>query len=261
MYPVPMAPAPRLRIFSYLPNPRVWKSVIAARLGGVDLEIRGAPPAELAEWLWDFDARPLTPEERSDGTHVVEARRGFRGKLHKTPEFLEANPFGTVPVAFSPDGTGIFESNSMLRAVARLGTSDPPLYGTDVFEASRIDSFLDVSLTFGRDTQIYLLALGRSDLDPAIRDRALEATEVYLGGIERALSPDRAALVGRGITLADISFACELALFSRERLQADDPIFHPALAETYPRALAHFERLCAHEAFKPELGPYMAKLG
>jgi hypothetical protein len=32
-----------LRIFSYLPNPRVWKATIAARFCGVDVEIRGAP--------------------------------------------------------------------------------------------------------------------------------------------------------------------------------------------------------------------------
>ena len=28
-----------LKIFSYLPNPRVWKAQIAAVLGGVDLEV------------------------------------------------------------------------------------------------------------------------------------------------------------------------------------------------------------------------------
>jgi len=31
-----------LRIFSYLPNPRIWKATIAARLTRVALEIRGA---------------------------------------------------------------------------------------------------------------------------------------------------------------------------------------------------------------------------
>jgi hypothetical protein len=36
-----------VRIFSYLPNPRVWKAVIAARIGGVALEVRGAAGAEV----------------------------------------------------------------------------------------------------------------------------------------------------------------------------------------------------------------------
>ncbi len=111
-----------LRIFSYLPNPRIWKATIAARLSGVDLEVRGAKPSELTNWLWDFDARPLSAEEK--GAYASAARKGrvgFKGgSLIKSDAFLSANPFGTVPAAFSPDGTtGVFESNSIMRAVAR----------------------------------------------------------------------------------------------------------------------------------------------
>src|SRR5215813_8192980 len=122
--------APALRIFSYLPNPRLAKAAIAARLCGVTLEIRGARPAELAGWLWDFDARPLAEDERASDTTARAARTGFAGTLHKTDAFLEAHPFGNVPAAFSPDGkVGIFESNAIARAVARLGESRFPLYG------------------------------------------------------------------------------------------------------------------------------------
>ncbi|HSZ21530.1 MAG TPA: hypothetical protein VK782_00240, partial [Candidatus Sulfotelmatobacter sp.] len=143
-----------LRIFSYLPNPRIWKATIAARLSGVDVEIRGSSPKELRSWLWDFDARPLSG---SEPTSARTGKVGFTGTLHKTDAFMEAHPFGTVPAAFSADGkTGIFESNSIMRAVARLGESRFPLYGRDAYEASRIDSFLDVSLVFARDSQIYL---------------------------------------------------------------------------------------------------------
>jgi hypothetical protein len=107
---------PALRIFSYLPNPRVAKATIAARLCGVAIEVRGAPPRELANWLWDFDARPLEGENAPAGT-VREGRTGFAGTLHKTDAFLSAHPFGAVPAAFSPDGRiGVFESNSIARA-------------------------------------------------------------------------------------------------------------------------------------------------
>ena len=93
----------QLRIFSYLPNPRIWKATIVARLAGVDLDLRGASPKELSSWLWDFDARPFSA---ADGTEAseVSGHAGFQGKLHKTAAFLEAHPFGTVPAAFSPDG-------------------------------------------------------------------------------------------------------------------------------------------------------------
>jgi hypothetical protein len=165
-----------LRIFSYLPNPRIWKATIAARLCGVKVEIRGAKPAELKDWLWDFDARPLSDADRSEGKPRA-GRIGFKGgSLFKTEAFLAAHPFATVPAAFSPDGaTGIFESNSIMRAVARIGATRSKLYGRNPYEASRIDSFLDASLVFARDSQIYLLALRDPDFAADIHARAGEA--------------------------------------------------------------------------------------
>jgi glutathione S-transferase len=256
-----------LRIFSYLPNPRLAKATIAARLCGVELEIRGAPPRELAGWLWDFDAGPLAGGEPEAGTARA-ARTGFGGTLHKTDAFLAAHPFGTVPAAFSPDGgIGIFESNSILRAVARLGAANAKLYGHDAYSASRIDSFLDASLVFARDAQVYLLKLGSGRIKPPTHERARIARDGYLGGIEQALAPDRAFLAGDRLSLADIGFATELALFSAERAHGKvlaeaglEPLFGDALHASFPRALAHFGRLCAHPAFAPDLGPYLAKL-
>lgn len=53
-----------LRIFSYLPNPRIWKATIAGRLSGVDVELRSTKPKDLSGWLGDFDAYPLTDADR-----------------------------------------------------------------------------------------------------------------------------------------------------------------------------------------------------
>lgn len=261
--------APALRLFSYLPNPRLAKATIAARLCGVEVEIRGAPPPELPGWLWDFDARPLVPGEGEGDTATARtARAGFRGRLHKTDAFLDANPFGTVPCAFSPDGAvGIFESNSMLRAVARLGHAQRNLYGDDPYTAARIDSFLDVSLVFARDGQRYLLALGAGEMDEVLHAQVRDALETWLGGIDRALAPDRQHLVGDDLTLADICFATELTLFSAERASGAKlaaaglpALFGDGLRASFPRALSHFDRLCAHPDFAPDLGPYLAKL-
>jgi glutathione S-transferase len=259
-----------LRIFSYLPNPRIWKATIAARLCGVDIEVRGSSPRELQDWLWDFDARPLEEADRDRAKDVERiGHTGFKGgRLFKTDAFLDAQPFGTVPAAFSPDGrTGIFESNSIMRAVARLGESRFPLYGRDAYEASRIDGFLDASLVFARDAQIYLLAFRNETVAPDIHARAKEAFATYLGGIEQALQPDRRFLVGEDVTLADICFVAELALFSNERtrgkvLEASglEPIFGPSRVSTFPRATAHFARLADHPAFAPDVRPYLDKL-
>src|SRR6202044_1522630 len=188
-----------LRIFSYLPNPRVWKATIAARFSGVDVEVRGASGKELQDWLWDYDARPLAEQERQSLSSLARTGRvGLTGaKLFKTDAFLEAQPFGNVPAAFGPDGKiGIFESNSIMRAVARLGEATFPLYGRDAYEASRIDSFLDVSLVFARDSQIYLLSLVDGSISPEIHARMHDGFAVYLSGINQALSSGREFLVG-----------------------------------------------------------------
>jgi elongation factor 1-gamma len=259
-----------LRIFSYLPNPRVWKAIIAARFCGVDVEIRGASGKELRDWLWDYDARPLAEQERRSLSSLVRTGRvGLTGaKLFKTDAFLHAQPFGNVPAAFGPDGTiGIFESNSIMRAVARLGQATFPLYGQDAYEASRIDSFLDVSLVFARDSQIYLLALSDGTVDAATHARAKQAFAIYASGLEQALSPQRQTLVGDGISLADICFAAELALFMNEYARASqlnqrglDKILHVGVRNEYPLVFAHFDRLVDHEHFRPDLKPYVEKL-
>ena len=257
-----------LRIFSYLPNPRIWKATIAARLCGIEVEVRGASLKELASWLWDFDARPLANNEQVVSKDVQVGKVGFQGtNLHKTSAFMDAHPFGAVPAAFSPDGkTGIFESNSIMRAVARLGESRFPLYGRDAYEASRIDSFLDASLVFARDAQIYLLSLLNGTVSTETHARACDGFAVYAAGINQALSPDREFLVGDNITIADICFVAELCLFFNEKKSTKEiekkglaPILHARVDTEFPHAFAHFARLRKHPAFAPDVEPYLKK--
>jgi glutathione S-transferase len=257
-----------LRIFSYLPNPRIWKATIAARLCGVDVEVRGSSPKELQSWLWDFDAHPLSSSELAGSSDSKTGKVGFTGTLHKTDAFMEAQPFGTVPAAFSPDGkTGIFESNSIMRAVARLGEKRLPLYGRDAYEAARVDSFLDASLVFARDSQIYLLSLVNGSVSPEIHTRMRDSSKVYLAGINQALSPDREFLVGNNISIADVCFVAELALFFNEKVRSGElvkkgfePILHAGIDAEFPRAFSHFARLSKHAAFAPDVEPYLKKI-
>ena len=84
--------------------------------------------------------RCSTDRRGTSGKLVGAERTGRIGftyqKLYKTDAFLEAHPFGTVPAVFSPDGrTGIFESNSIMRAVARLGAERFPVYGRNKVRA------------------------------------------------------------------------------------------------------------------------------
>ena len=251
-----------LRIFSYLPNPRVWKATIAARLLGVEVEVVGDKPRNLPGWLWDFDARPLTEAERDPGNpHARPSRRGFDATLYKTDAFLETQPFGTVPAGFDPTGAvGVFESNSILRAVARAGGG---LYGDGPYGSARIDSFLDAGLVFAREAQVYLLALTARKADGALSRRMRDAYAFYMEGIDNAAGQGREGLAGGGISIADIAFVCDLAQFRREELMADrlaeaglDPIFEHG---PHGNALAHFDRLRATPAFAADLDGYVVE--
>lgn len=257
-----------LRIFSYLPNPRIWKATIAARIAGLPVEVRGAPPNELTRWLWDFDARPLTDVDRADTSLLRAPRTGLKEPLFKTDAFLRAHPYGTVPAAFGPDGVpGVFESNSIMRLVGRLAPASSGLYGGDAYEAARIDGFLDVALVFARDSQLYLFSLVDGSVDPVVHARAAAAFDNYVSGIERALDGDGGFIMGDNLTLADICFVAELCLFSNERTRTAvlaerglEPIWRSDLSAAYPRAFTHFTRLCDHPSFQTDVGPYMAKL-
>jgi elongation factor 1-gamma len=154
-----------------------------------------------------------------------------------------------------------------MRAVARLGNEQFPLYGRDPYEASRIDGFLDTSLVFARDAQIYLFALRETQVPLKTHARAKEAFTTYIDGIEQALQPDRMFLVGEDVTLADICFVAELSLFSNEptRHQALEqsglePILGDDNLRKFPRAFAHFTRLTGHRAFAPDVLSYLEKL-
>lgn len=251
-----------LRIFSYLPNPRVWKSLIAADLCGIEVEVLGAKPAELGTWLWDYDAQELGEHERTaDHPNARVSRRGFSGTLYKTDAFLQAHPFGTVPAAFSPGGeVGVFESNSILRAVARAGESGRQLYGVDHYQASRIDSFLDANLVFAREAQVYLFAI--DNIDKATHARMQSAYEFYLAGIEGALANSE-FIAGNELSIADISFACDFAQFLREGhyeeqlKSAGFALISDAGLDQYPLAYRHMLTLSETDEFARHMGSYL----
>ncbi|MEM9624276.1 MAG: glutathione S-transferase family protein, partial [Pseudomonadota bacterium] len=247
--------APVLRIFSYLPNPRVWKAQIAAEYLGLTVEVLGDKPKHLAQWLWDYAAHHLDEaEQQPDNPHARTGRRGFSGTLYKTDAFLQAHPFGTVPAGFSPGGgVGIFESNSILRAVARAAPAGSlSLYGEDGYAASRIDSFLDANLVFAREAQVYLLAMDA--IDSATHARMAAAYEFYLAGIESALEAS-AYLAGERLSIADISFVCDFAQFLREGhytkqlAEAGLRLISAEGLQEYPRAYAHMLTLSAQPQF------------
>jgi len=250
-----------LKIFSYLPNPRVWKAVIAGNICGVKVEVIGDKPKELGKWLWDTNPRKLEEEEMlPDSPHVRLGKRGFSGALYKTDDFLKANPFGTVPAAFSPDGNiGIFESNSILRSVARAGKTSG-LYGNNHYEASRIDSFLDSNLVFAREAQVYLLEIETLTKEEYKRMRL--AYEFYCSGLEQSLS-NNSYIAGNELTIADISFVCDFAQFLREGhykkilLQKGFELISMNGPKEYPKVFQHLINLNNEVEISLVMGDYL----
>ena len=53
-----------LKIFSYLPNPRVWKAEIAAKIAGIPVEVIGDKPSEISNWLWDSEPKKLSDSDK-----------------------------------------------------------------------------------------------------------------------------------------------------------------------------------------------------
>jgi elongation factor 1-gamma len=111
-----------------------------------------------------------------------------------------------------------------------------------------------------------LLALSGKSLLPEIHARMRDAFDVYLSGINRALSPDHAFIVGNSLTLADICFVAELGLFHNEIPRAREieglgrPILSSQLVAAYPGAMTHFKKLSNHPAFAPDVLPYLEKI-
>ena len=169
-------------------------------------------------------------------------------------------PFGTVPAAFSPDGSvGIFESNSILRAIARQD-EDGILYGKDSFEASRVDSFLDSNLVFSREHQEYLFGL--QDMNDFLYSRMKKAYEFFLNGIEESLKKFK--FIGfNHLTIIDISFFCDFSQFLREGHYEEElkskgfSLISEKFPEDFPKSFNHLKELSKKDEFASTIGTYL----
>ena len=248
----------KIRIFTYLPNPRIWKSLIAADLTKIKLDLRADKPKNLSSWIWDFDARPLEKISDKD-KFLVKGTKGFSNTITKTKKFLSLNPFGNVPAAFDSEGiVGVFESNSILRLVARLGKSKINLYGENDFIRSRVDSFMDSSLIFGTLNQPYLLALYSDKPVPKTTIKVADnAYRAYMHGIETNLMLNKSNfLISNDMTIADICFFGEFfqfAIYSSNKPKFENKHWFDIIKKykkEYKRSHKLLDRLLKIKSFK-----------
>eukprot|EP00262_Sarcandra_glabra_P011778 TRINITY_DN28_c0_g1_i3.p1 TRINITY_DN28_c0_g1~~TRINITY_DN28_c0_g1_i3.p1 ORF type:complete len:424 (-),score=82.44 TRINITY_DN28_c0_g1_i3:345-1616(-) len=133
------------------------------------------------------------------------------GISNKTPEFLQMNPIGKVPVLETPDGP-IFESNAIARYVTRMKI-DTPLFGSSLIEYGQIEQWIDFS-SLEIDANILRWFAPRMRFGvylPPAEEAAISALKRALGALNTHLATNT-YLVGHSVTLADIVMTCNLVL-------------------------------------------------
>ena len=203
-----------LRIFSYLPNPRVWKALIAAEYCGVSVEVKGDSPPALTTWLWDFDARPLPEEERTASSpHARVSQRGFSGTLYKTDAFLEAHPFGTVPALELDDGSYLKESLAIIAYLEDKFPDGALIAGTpeEKAHARDLERIVDLRICgpMGGYGHAVNSPLGYPP-DPEKAEQLLKSMQKPLDYVEESLGDDRPLLMGDKVSIADCTLQASL---------------------------------------------------
>jgi elongation factor 1-gamma len=243
----------------------VRKTTVAARFANIEVEIRGAPARKLRDRLWDDDARSPTDNERGALVSTTGRVGLTEVKLFKTEAFLESRRLEMYRQPLAPTGRSTF-SIPTASCVLQYASGDPvpalwprPLRGlTDRW-------FLDVSLIFARDSQIYLLALSDGLATEAIQARAREAFVIYASGADGRFRPvTRRWSLTTSLLLTSL---CVRAGPVHERTAAVDQLntrglgnLHQDVDREYTRMTAHSAKCLEYEHFKPDLTPYVCKL-
>jgi len=160
-----------------LNNPRLNKILVAAQIAGTPIELV----------VTDFS------------------------KL-KEKEFLAKNPNGKVPTLEIKEGTYLWESNAILRYIARLGKSKG-LYGNNEIDEAHVDQWVDWvtnELESHLGKMIYPV-LGHVPFDKATNDKAVSDAMKALKLLDNHFASHQ-HLVGSTTTIADIFLASALVL-------------------------------------------------
>jgi elongation factor 1-gamma len=129
------------------------------------------------------------------------------GEENEKPEYMRnCHPLGRQPVLQTEEGY-IFESNAIVRYLARQDKSNTFLYGRTPYEASQVDMWLDFAMSeIDTISYNYIVYLFRGTPLPADVDGKIEEV---LAGLESWMET-RTFLVGERMTVADIVVAFSL---------------------------------------------------
>lgn len=129
------------------------------------------------------------------------------GVDNETADYMRnCHPLGRQPVLQTEEGY-LFESNAIVRYVARLDKTNSGLYGSTPYEASQVDMWLDFGLT-ELDSKTYPYVHNVFFGKPLPEDTN-DLVSNALGGLDAWLET-RTFLVGERLTIADIVIAFSL---------------------------------------------------
>ncbi|CAM65924.1 elongation factor-1 gamma [Leishmania infantum JPCM5] len=180
-------------------------------------KVDSAPKQQHAEPMMTYKLlAPLHPESaRAQKIMVaaayanvdVELKVCQYGQENETPEFARnCSPCMRFPSMQTEEGY-LFESNAIMRHIARVEKSGAKLYGATPFESSQVDMWLDfASSELDAHNMPYLMETFAGI--PAA-ESAMATLEESLAGLELWLET-RTFLVGERMTVADISVAFAL---------------------------------------------------
>lgn len=165
----------------------------------------------------------------------------------KTPEFLKKNPNGKFPVLETPDGLFVYESNAVLRHIARAGKSKT-LYGANEVETTLVDQWLDWTAS---ELVAPLLQSVFPYFGHGTKEGAQEATK-KLHPLLRILDDHfkiNTYIVGNQVTIADISLAAYAWIPFRFT-------WDEKFRKNLPNLTRWFENLANQEPFTKEFGRF-----
>jgi len=157
----------------------------------------------------DFRAFKCLVAAEFNGLKVETDKDFVAGKSNKTKEFKAMSPLEKTPLLVTPQGP-LLESNAIARHLARH-RNDTQLFGASFFDHALVDSWMDWcsnELEIPVTMWIYPI-FGFMPPNPKAIGKAKQDTKAALKVLEAHLL-SRSFMVGRGITLADITLACAL---------------------------------------------------
>ena len=167
--------------------------------------------------LYDFPYAPNPTKLRvylaEKGIDIPVQSVDFRKGEQKTPEFLDRNPAGSLPVIELSDGSHLSESLAIIHYLEELNP-EPPMMGIDPLSRARVlelERYIDTSLLarIGR-VVLHEFFLPKNLRIPQMAERARGELPDVLAILEQRLSPEGAFACGDLPTIADCTLTAAL---------------------------------------------------